>query len=112
MILFASTVAAWSATAISATRHLHLRTGQLKVTGSLAVAVAVCMPVMTAAAAVWWGSMATTAPWFLAGTVPGSSPSPLAANLLVVLVVMTIASAIGLLGLLRVVGSWRRLRSV
>ncbi len=112
VILFASTVAAWSATVIAATRHLHLRTGQLKVTGSLAVAVAVCMPVMTAAAAVWCGSMATTAPWFLAGTAPGTSPSPLPANLLVVLVVMTIASAIGLLGLLRVVGSWRRLRSV
>ena len=112
VILFASTIAAWSATAISATRHLHLRTGQLKVTGSLAVAVGVCMPVMTAAAAVWWGSMATTAPWFLAGTAPGSSPSPLAANLLVVLIVMTIASAVGLLGLLRVVRSWRLLAGV
>ncbi|HEX3839767.1 MAG TPA: hypothetical protein VHU85_03140 [Acidimicrobiales bacterium] len=112
VILFASTIATWSAAAVAATRHLHLRTGQLKVTGSLAVAVAVCMPVMTGGAAVWWGAMATTAPWFLAGTAPGSSPSPLAANLLAVLIAMTIASAFGLLGLLRVVRSWRLLPSV
>jgi hypothetical protein len=112
VILFATTIATWSATAISATRHLQLRTGQLKVTGSLAVAVAVSMPVMTAAAAVWWGSTATTAPWFLAGTAPGSSPSPLAADLLVVLIAMTIASAVGLLGLVRVVRSWHLMARV
>ena len=112
VILFASTIATWSAAAISATRHLNLGAGQVKVAGSLAIVVAVSMPVMTAAAAVWWGSMATAAPWFLAGTAPGSSPSPLATNLLVVLMLMTIASAVGLLGLLRVVRSWRLLRSV
>jgi len=111
VILFASTIATWSATAIAATRRLNLGSGQLKVAGSLAIAVAVCMPVMTAAAAVWWGSMATVAPWFLAGTAPGSSPSPVAANLLVVLVLMTIASVVGVFGLLRVVRSWRLLRS-
>jgi hypothetical protein len=108
-ILFIATLASWSSAAISATRHLHLRTGQLKVAGSLAVAVSVCMPIMTAAAAVWWGSMATSAPWFLAGTPAGSSPSPLAANLLVALILMTVASVLGGFGLLRVVRSWRLL---
>jgi hypothetical protein len=111
-ILFAATVVAWTAATISAVRHLNLGSGQLKVAGSLAIAVAVAMPVMTAAAAVWWGSMATTAPWFLAGTPAGSSPSPLATNLLVVLMAMTIASVVGVLGLFRVVRSWRQLRSV
>ena len=109
VILFTATVATWSATAIAAARRLDLRSGQLKAAGTLAVAVAACLPVMTAAAAVWWGAMATTAPWFLAGTPAGSSPSPLATNLLVVLIVMTIASAVGLLGLVRVVRSWRLL---
>jgi MFS family permease len=108
-ILFAATVATWSAVAIAATRRLNLGSGQLKVAGALAIAVAVCMPVMTAAAAVWWGAMATTAPWFLAGTPAGSSPSPLATNLLVVLILMTIASMVGILGSLRVVRSWRLL---
>ncbi len=110
-ILFAATIATWTATAIAATRHLTLGSGQLKVAGALAIAVAVCMPIMTAAAAVWWGSIATTAPWFLAGTAPGSSPSPLATNLLVVLMLMTVASAVGLFGLIRVVRSWRLLPS-
>lgn len=106
-ILFAVTVATWATAAVAATRRLNIGSGQLKVVGILAVAVAVCMPVMTVAAAVWWGSMATTAPWFLAGTPVGSTSSPLSTNLLVVLVVMTIASGAGVLGLLRVIRSWR-----
>ena len=108
-ILFSATVVAWTAAAVAATRRLTIELAKLKVLGILAVAVATCMPVMTAAAAVWWGSMATTAPWFLAGTPVGSSPSPLAANLLVVLIVMMIASIVGLLGVLRVIRSWRLL---
>jgi hypothetical protein len=70
------------------------------------------MPTMTAAAAVWWGSMATTAPWFLAGTPMGGSPSPLSANLLVVLIVMMVASSAGVFGLSRVIRSWHLLPSV
>jgi hypothetical protein len=105
--LFAVTVATWSAVAVATTRRLNIGLVQLKVVGVLAVLVAICMPIMTAAAALWWGSMATTAPWFLAGTTVGSSPSPLATNLLVVLIVMTIASGAGVLGLFRVIRSWR-----
>jgi hypothetical protein len=105
--LFAVTVATWSAVAVATTRRLNIGLRQLKVVGGLAVLVAICMPIMTAAAALWWGSMATTAPWFLAGTTVGSSPSPLATNLLVVLIVMTIASGAGVLGLFRVIRSWR-----
>jgi hypothetical protein len=103
-ILFAAAVATWSAAAVAATRRLNIGTGQLKFIGALAVVVAVCMPVMTAAAAVWWGWMATTAPWFL-----GSTSSGLAPNLLFVLIVMTIASGAGVFAMLRVIRSWRRL---
>jgi hypothetical protein len=108
-ILFAATVATWSVAAVAIVRHLDLRLTQVKIAGTLAVAVAGCLPVMTAAAAVWWGSMATTAPWFLAGTRAGTSPSPLPPNLLGVLVIMTIASVAGMIGLLQVIRSWRRL---
>jgi MFS family permease len=110
-ILFAATVAAWLVAAVAAARCLRIGWGQLKAVGVLAVLVAVCMPVMTAAAAVWWASMATSAPWFLAGTPVGSSSSPLAANLLVVLIVMTLASAIGVLGSVRIIRSWHLLQS-
>jgi hypothetical protein len=110
-ILFAATVATWSAAAVAATRRLNIGLSQLKLIGILAVAVAVCMPFMTAAAAVWWGSMATTAPWFLAGTPVGTLSSPLAPNLLSVLIVMTIASGAGAFAMARVVRSWRQLSS-
>jgi hypothetical protein len=106
-ILFAATVALWTAAAVAATRRLNIRMGQVKFLGVLAVSVAVCMPAMTAAAAVWWGSMATTAPWFLAGTPVGTSSSPFPANLLGVLILMMIASGAGAFGLLRVIRSWR-----
>ena len=105
-ILFSATVVAWTAAAVVATRRLHIELAKLRVLGILAVAVAMSMPIMTAAAAAWWGSMATAAPWFLAGTPAGSSPSPLAANLLVVLIVMMIASTAGMFGSLRVIRSW------
>ncbi|MGA2304310.1 MAG: hypothetical protein ABSH29_08930 [Acidimicrobiales bacterium] len=108
-VLFAAAVATWSVAAVAVTRRLDIRSGQLKVAGVLAVSVGLCMPLMTAAAAFWWGSMATTAPWFLAGTPMGSSPSPWAANLLGVLIVMTIASGAGMFGVLRVIRSWRQL---
>jgi hypothetical protein len=108
-ILFTATVITWSAAAVASARCLNLKTGQVKIVGVLAVAVAVCLPVMTAAAAVWWGWMAATAPWFLAGAPVGTSSSPLAINLLVVLIVMTVASGVGVLGLLRVIRSWHLL---
>ena len=95
-VLFSASVVAWTAAAIVATRRLNIELTTLKVVGILAVTVAMCMPIMTVAAASWWGSMATTAPWFLTGASVGSSPSPLAVNLLVVLITMTIASIAGI----------------
>jgi MFS family permease len=109
-ILFAVTIATWSAVSVATTRRVKISLAQLRLVGVLAILVAVCMPIMTAAAALWWGSMATTAPWFLGGTAMGSSPPSLSTNLLVVLIVMTIASVAGVLGLLRVIGSWRLLQ--
>jgi len=110
-ILFAITLATWSAAVVATTRRLDIGSGQIKVAGVMAILVAVCMPIMTAASAVWWGSMAATAPWFLAGTHVGSSPSPVTANLLAVLIVMLIASAAGVFGMLKVVRSWRFVQS-
>jgi hypothetical protein len=110
-ILFATTVATWTAVAVTTTRRINIGLGQLKIVGILAISVAACMPIMTAAAAVWWGSMATTAPWFLTGTPVGSSASPWAANLLGVLVLMAVASGAGVVGSARVFRAWRLLKS-
>ncbi len=110
-ILFAATVATWTAVAVAATRRINIGFGQLKVVGILAISVAACMLIMTAAAAVWWGSMATTAPWFLTGTPVGSAASPWATNLLTVLILMAVASGTGAVGSARVLRSWRLLKS-
>ena len=110
-ILFATTVATWSAVAVATTRRIDIGLSQLKVVGVLAISVAACMLVMTAAAAVWWGSMATTAPWFLTGAPVGNSASPWATNLLVVLIAMAVASGAGVVGSARVLRSWRLLKS-
>jgi len=110
-IAFAIAIAAWTAAAVATTRRLNIGKSQLKMAAVLAILVAVCMPVMTVAASVWWGSMATIAPWFLAGTPAGSSSSPLATNLLVDLILMMVASVVGVIGLLRVSGTWRELKS-
>ena len=110
-ILFAITLATWSAAVVATTRRLDIGSGQIKVAGVMAILVAVCMPVMTTASAVWWGSMAATAPWFLAGTQVGSSPSPFSGNLLTVLIVMLIASAAGVFGMLKVIRCWRFVQS-
>jgi hypothetical protein len=109
-VFVAATVFTWLAAAVAATRRLSLRPRQLKVAGGLAVSVAVCMPVMTAAAAFWWSSIAAVAPWFFADVPAGTSSSPLATNLVLVLIMMTIASMVGLFGLLRVIRSWRSLQ--
>jgi len=112
MLLFAATLFTWSTAAIAATRRLTLGTRQLKVAGSLAIAVALSMPIMTAAAAIWWGSIAAAAPWFFSGAPTGSPSSPWVASLLGALIVMTLASVVGGAGLLRITGSWRSLRTV
>jgi len=109
--LFGATVATWSAVAVAATRCLTIAARQLHVAAVLAILVAACMPLMTAAAAVWWASIATSAPWFLAGAPVGSSSSPWDINLLVVLIAMTAASGVGVIGVLRVISSWHVLRT-
>jgi drug/metabolite transporter (DMT)-like permease len=109
-IFVAATVVSWLVAAVAATRRLDLRPGQIKIAGALAISVALCMSVMTAAAALWWGSIAAVAPWFFAEGPVRTSSSPIAINLVVVLIMMTIASAVGLFGLLRVVRSWRLLQ--
>jgi hypothetical protein len=108
-ILFTASIVTWTATLVAAVCRMNIGLPQLKAAGVLAVLMAVGMPVMTVAAAVWWGAMATTAPWFLAGAPRGSASSPLTASLFGVLVVMTTASSVGVLGLFRVVGTWRLL---
>jgi hypothetical protein len=103
-------IGTWLAVAVAATRRLDLESRQVKVAAGLAISVAICMPVMTAALALWWSSIATVAPWFLADAPAGTSSSPISINLVFVLILMTIASTIGMFGFVRVIRTWRMLR--
>jgi hypothetical protein len=109
-LFVAATIAMWLAVAVAVTRRLNLGPTHVKLAGGLAVSVAICMPLMTAALAFWWSSIATVAPWFLADAPTGTSSSPFDINLVVVLVLMAIASVLGMFGLVRVTRTWRLMR--
>ena len=111
-MLLAASIVTWAAAAVGITRRLAIGPAQLKVLGVLAVAVAACMPLMTAAATALVGNDGHDR-----SLVPGRHPggklaSPLSANLLGVLIMMTFVSAAGIFGLLRVIGSWHTLQAV
>lgn len=63
--------------------------------------LAVAMVVMTVATAVWWGSIASSTPWFLQGTPAGSAGSPLNVQLVGTMVLMLVASILAGYGVSR-----------
>ena len=63
-LLLATTLAAWTAAAVSTARRLALPASTLRVEVRLACAVATAMLVVTAATAVWWAAVADAAPRF------------------------------------------------
>jgi len=101
----------WTAVAVRAARRVHLGRRVLGLEAVLAAGVALAMTVMTAATALWWGALAVDAPWFLRGTDPGTSPSPIDPRLTLTMVVMVAATAIAVRGVARAGRSWSRLRA-
>jgi hypothetical protein len=78
-----------------------LPVGTLRVEVWLAVAVSAAMAVMTIATAVWWGSLASAAPWFFDGRPTGSNANALQWNIIVPAILMLAATALGLTGATR-----------
>jgi hypothetical protein len=64
------------------------------------------MVVITGATAFWWGAMAESAPWFLRGTAPGTSPSPFNPQLILTMVLMTAAVLVAAYGVITVARTW------
>src|SRR6202030_2319293 len=75
-LLAAMTLMQWTAAVVGAAGRIDLGHRVIRTEAALAVAVAGVMVAITAAAAVWWGTMARDAPWFLQGTATGTTPSP------------------------------------
>jgi hypothetical protein len=111
MLLSAVALALWTVAAVVAARRLDLPRPVLSAEALLAVGAAAAMVVMTAATAVWWGSIASSAPWFLHGTRAESAGSPLDAQLVGTMALMLAASVLAGYGVSRVARSWPQLRS-
>ena len=106
-LLVASTLAAWTWAGTALARRIELGRVELQVEAGLAVAVAVVVGVTSAAVAVWWAAMAHGASWYLAGTRPGTHPSPVTVQLVLIEGWLTVATAVALFGAARVVRSSR-----
>lgn len=108
-LLVALALALWTVAAVAVTRRLVLARPVLFAEAVLAVALSVAMFVITAATAVWWGAIASSAPWFL-GAQSGSAASAFTPNLVGTMALMSVACAVATCGVVRVARSWRDLR--
>jgi hypothetical protein len=111
MLLLALSLVAWTATAVVTASRLDLTGTVLSAEALLAAVAATAMVLMTAATAVWWGSMASSTPWFLQGAPAGAAGSPLNAQLVGTLVLMLVATILGGYGVSRVARSGLTFRS-
>ncbi len=110
MLVIVATLVLWMVAAVTVARRLELSRRVLSVEGSLAVAVAVAMSLMTAATALWWGAVASGAPWFIQGARPGSPASGFSGSLAATMALMLVACAVAGFGLSRVARAWSRMQ--
>ena len=101
VLLFAACLVAWAVAARATARELSWPERMLRLEVWLGVGVSAAMAVMTVATAIWWGALASSAPWFFSGRPVGSSASALTLNLAIPSVLMVVATLLGLTGALR-----------
>lgn len=99
--------ALWAATAAAAAvvRVGGLGRRTLRLEATLALTACGAMVLMTVAAAVWWGTVASAAPQFFAPQLPWPSLAP---QMVLAMVVMVAATAAAAYGSVRIVRSWPR----
>jgi hypothetical protein len=108
--LVAMTLILWTAVAVAAGRRVELSDRALALESALATVVAAAMVAMTVATAVWWGALATRAPWFLHGAPAGSGGSSFDPRLALTTGVMLVAASTGVYGAVRIGRSRARVR--
>ncbi len=106
-LLVAGTLGAWTWAAIATARRIDLDHSTLRIEALLAVEVAVTVGLTSVAIGVWWVAMAHGASWFLAGTRPGTHPSPVTVQLVIIEGWLASATTVALFGATRVIGSLR-----
>jgi hypothetical protein len=106
----AASVGLWTRATIAIARRLGLDRRTIAIESGLAFGVGAAMATITVATAIWWGSIAMHAPWFLHGFRPGSTGSPFNLQLAGTMTVMLGALVVGEYGVVRIGRSWLALR--
>jgi hypothetical protein len=109
VLVLAVMLALWTAAAVVTVRRLDLPRPVLSAESALAIAVTAAMVAMTAATTVWWGVMASSAPWFLQGRPAGSGGSPFNQEVVVTMTLMLVAIIVATYGVSRVARSRQQL---
>jgi hypothetical protein len=97
-VLFAGCLFGWALAAATTIRQLNPKQRLLKLEACIVAAVTVAMAVMTVTSAVWWVSVAHSAPWFFAGTAPDSPGTIAPLNLVIPIALMLTATLLASLG--------------
>jgi hypothetical protein len=108
VLLLAVMLALWTVAAVATVRRLDFPRYVLSAEAVLAIAVTAAMLLMTAATAVWWGVIASSAPWFLQGVRAGSAASALNPQIIGTMVLMLLAIIVAGYGVSRVARLGRR----
>lgn len=91
-------LASWVVVAVQTATHLQLSERWWRVETSLATATSACMVAVVAATAVWWGALASAAPWALSDRPAGVSAPTVTVPLMLASTVMTLAVGLALAG--------------
>lgn len=100
-LLAASCLFAWVVAAVKTAGELRLGERMVKVEALVSCVVVTTMVMMAASTFVWWVAVARSAPWYFAGTAPGTSGTVVPLNLLVPGAFMLLGVALGLSGTLQ-----------
>ena len=109
-LLVLASITTLTVAGVATVRRLSLSPPVLRIEGYLAGGVAGAMAVIAAAAGVWWGVVASAAPWFfIAGARAGQRGSPVGAQTVAIATLMLLAIVLASFGVRRVVRGARAL---
>lgn len=108
--LCTTTLLAWTAAAARTARHLRLATRTLRLHAGLASAATAAMGVIAAATAVWWVVVAAASPAALTGGPVLDHSSAFVPQLVLAMVLMLVATGLGVVGAQRAARALRALR--
>ena len=100
-LLAASCLFAWVVAAVKTAAELRLGARMVKAEALVSCVVVTTMVMMAASTVVWWVAVARSAPWYFAGTAPGTSGTVMPLNLLFAGAFMLLGVTLGLSGTLQ-----------